>query len=242
MPAGGVKLSAPTVLVVAAVVAAAAFAVGRSTSTPPEPVRPEPMAREPAPGPVDPQQELPPGHPPTGDLPPGHPATSGMPPGHPPMGADPGAGSGAAAQEGTLKWTAPAKWQSVPNTSSMRLATWRVPKLAGDVEDPEIYVMQAGGSVDANVQRWIGQFDEAGQKTAKRSERTVKGLKITVLEVEGKFMGGMGPGKQEEDGWALLGAIVETPGSPYFFKMTGPKKSVQSARPDFDALLSSLQP
>ena len=235
---GGVKLSAPTVIVVAAVVGAAAFAVGRSTSTLTEPARPEPpMARELAQGPVDPNQELPPGHPPTGDLPPGHTATSGMPPGHPPMGgADPGA-----AQEGTLRWTAPARWQSVPSTSSMRLATRRVPKLAGDVEDPEIYVMQAGGSVDANVERWIGQFDEASRKTAKRSKRTVKGLAVTVLEVEGKFLGGMGPGKQEEEGWALLGAIVETPGSPYFFKMTGPKKSVQAARADFDALLSSLE-
>jgi hypothetical protein len=41
-------------------------------------------------------------------------------------------------------------------------------------------------------------------------------------------------------GWALLGAIVETPGSPYFFKMLGPSPSIQTARPSFDRLLASL--
>jgi hypothetical protein len=70
----------------------------------------------------------------------------------------------------------------------------------------------------------------------------VKGLKITLLEIEGRYMGGMGRDKQEEDGWALLGAIVETPGSPHFFKLTGPKKSVQAAKPELDQLLASLQP
>ena len=41
---------------------------------------------------------------------------------------------------------------------------------------------------------------------------------------------------------ALLGAIVEVGGSLWFFKMTGPAKTVAAARPEFDKLVSSFKP
>ena len=42
-------------------------------------------------------------------------------------------------------------------------------------------------------------------------------------------------------GYALLGAIVETPGGPYFFKLTGPKATVAGAKATFYKLLDSLR-
>jgi hypothetical protein len=197
-------------------------------------------------------QALPPGHPATGgmgatggDLPSGHPAVTGAELGAAgaagAMGAMGGrGGDGGAAAEGALTWKAPARWQSVPNTSSMRLATYRVPHAPGDAEDGDLSVMQAGGSVDANVQRWIGQFDAEGQKTAKRSTKKVSGLEVTILEVEGTYAGGMGKDRGDASGWALLGAVVATPGMPHFFKLTGPAKSVKAARAEFDQLVATF--
>ncbi len=179
-------------------------------------------------------EPLPPGHPPTGDLPPGHAGGMGG------MGAGaPGAGDVAAS---ALSWKAPPRWQQVPNPSTMRLATYRVPHAPGDSEDPELTITQAGGTVEANAQRWIGQFGADGAKTAKRSTRTVHGLEIAIVEVEGKFANGMGKEAREEDQWAMLGAIVQTPGMPHFLKLTGPAKSVKAARAEFDALVASLSP
>jgi len=43
------------------------------------------------------------------------------------------------------------------------------------------------------------------------------------------------------DDYALLGAIVETPGGPWFFKMTGPRATVEAARRGFDDLVDSFQ-
>jgi hypothetical protein len=40
--------------------------------------------------------------------------------------------------------------------------------------------------------------------------------------------------------WALLAAIAETSGTPYFFKLTGPLATVKAARPAFDAMIDSL--
>jgi hypothetical protein len=134
----------------------------------------------------------------------------------------------------------PDAWKTVPNTSSMRIATYRVPRAQGDTDDADVSVTRAGGGTEANIRRWVGQFDEAGQD--KRTEKTVRGLKITTVEVSGTFIGGgmMGGASGPKKGWALLGAIVETPGSPYFFKLTGPAASVRAARPAFDALLTSV--
>ena len=41
-------------------------------------------------------------------------------------------------------------------------------------------------------------------------------------------------------GWRLLGAIVQGPHGPVFFKLTGPAATVGRAEHDFDAMLASL--
>jgi hypothetical protein len=219
-----VRLSLPTVFVLVAVVGAGAFAAGRSTSPP---------AFSGAPPSPPPQ--------PAGMTAAAFEADDSLPPGHPPMGtAPPAASIEPPAQASSLSWKAPARWESVKSASSMRLATFRVPRTAGDNDDAELSIMQAGGSVDANVERWIGQFDAAGQKTAKRSNRRVGTLDVTIVEVQGTYSGGMGPNASSAAGWALYGAIVSTPDMPHFFKLTGPAKTVASARAEFDALIASL--
>lgn len=238
------RFSTPTVLMIAAVVAAGAFAAGRSGSLAggavAEPEVTETLAATHADSPNAPS-EMPPGHPSVDPLPPGHPGAAGeLPPGHPPLDEGATFAASTAAAEHELAWKTSERWELVPSTSSMRLATYRIPKQEGDAEAPEMSVTRAGGSVDANAQRWIDQFGPEATKTAQRTTRKVGELEVTIVEVEGKFAGGMGSAARDEDSWALLGAIVSTPGMPYFFKLTGPTKSVKAAKPEFDALISSL--
>jgi hypothetical protein len=135
-----------------------------------------------------------------------------------------------------IDWTVPTGWQALPNASPMRLATYKVDGAA------ELSVARAGGSVDANVQRWAGQFD--GSPKPDRSEREVHGLNVTVVHLAGTFLGGGmgGTAPEKRDGWAMLAAIVQSPGSPYFFKLLGPKEQVDRARAGFDALIASVSP
>ena len=189
-------------------------------------------------------EALPPGHPPTTGA--GAATGAGLPAGHPhvdPM--DPAAAQMAptdlpAAAPSSLEWKAPARWQVAPNPSSMRLATYRVPRAAGDAEDAELAISQAGGSVEANAVRWIGQFDAAGQKTAKRSTLKVGALEIAIVEAQGNYSDGMGAEPRSGSDRALLGAIVSTRGMPHFFKLTGPARSVLAARTEFNAMIASL--
>jgi hypothetical protein len=73
--------------------------------------------------------------------------------------------------------------------------------------------------------------------------RTVRGLKQTSVDVAGSYkpapMGGAGG--SVKDGWRLLGAVVEGPGGPWFFRLTGPDATVAAAKKQFDAVLASLE-
>ena len=53
-------------------------------------------------------------------------------------------------------------------------------------------------------------------------------------------MGGAAP--EKKDGWAMLAAVVESSGSPYFFKLLGPADQVDKARAGFDGLVASIKP
>ena len=246
-------------LPIALVVVVAGAAVVAATRTPDAPPRAAPVARQPDTAPFgadDPRGDLPPDHPPigaaggpNGDLPPDHPpigAAGGpngdLPPDHPPASAS-GGGAPAADDDASIAWKVPDAWKTVPNPSSMRLATYRVPSAKGSDEPVDVSVTRAGGSTDANVQRWVGQFSEASPE--KRTEKKVHGIKVTVVEIAGTFAGGGmmgGANAGPRAGWALLGAVVEAPGTPYFFKMTGPAATVAAARPAFDALVASIAP
>jgi hypothetical protein len=176
------------------------------------------------------------------DPPPASPMDStALPPNHPPVdlsgggmsphGAPPASPNEAAA----ITWKAPGEWKAVPNPNAMRIATYSVG------EGTELSVARAGGSTEANIERWLGQFDGAGRD--ERTEKTVHGLKVTVVQVAGTYLsGGMGGAPTPHPGWALLAAIVEGQGSPYFFKMVGPEAQVRAARKSFDALVDSVAP
>jgi len=162
-----------------------------------------------------------------------------LPPNHPPIGST----SRAVVPTNdapAIRWTDPSGWERIPNPNPMRIATYRIPGARGG--DPaELTVVRAGGTLEANVQRWLGEFDDMGKET--RTEMTVSGMKVTLVETSGTYLGtSMGPSSMRHAGWALLSAIVETPGPHYFFKMLGPQATVAAARPSLEALLNGITP
>jgi hypothetical protein len=127
----------------------------------------------------------------------------------------------------------------------MRKATYRVPAAPNDSEDGEMavfYFRGEGGSTEANIQRWISQFSDVLPSEVKRTQRNAGGLQQTLVEVEGTYASGM-PGQpaSPKPHYRLLGAVIETPVGPYFFKLTGPKKTVESARGAYLTMLDSIR-
>jgi hypothetical protein len=166
-----------------------------------------------------------------------------LPPNHPPIGTG---GSLQGMQDSVsptpdenpaITWKAPAGWAAAPNPNAMRIATYH------PTPETDVSVARAGGSTDANIQRWVGQFDDAGPD--KHTERSVHGLDMKIVEVSGTYAGGgmtSAMPSEPHHGWALVGVVVETPGTHYFFKMIGPADQVRAARASFDTMISSVTP
>ena len=155
--------------------------------------------------------------------------------------------AGSAQQEPLhITWVDPPAFKRVPPSNPMRKASFIVPRAAGDTEDAELTVFYfgpgQGGSIDANVDRWVKQFGDVPPGDVKRADREANGLRQHTVELEkGTFSAGMGGSGKPKENYGLIGGIVESPSGAYFFKLTGPSKTVKHAKADFYKLLDSIK-
>jgi hypothetical protein len=148
-----------------------------------------------------------------------------------------------------LTFTAPAAWKSVATASSMRVAQYTLSRVAGDTADAELVVYYFGGSggtVEANIERWVAQMQQPDGRpssaVAKRQSRTINGLKVTLVDVPGTYVAEMTPGAAERHNspnFHLRAAVIETANGPYFIKLTGPAKTIAASEKQFEAFLAS---
>ncbi len=135
----------------------------------------------------------------------------------------------------------PEGWVKENPTSSMRLAQYTLPGEAGTAELIVFYFGPGqGGSADANITRWAGQFkDSQGEPQISRFEQG--GLKLSIVRVTGTYapssMGAMMPAPPPQSDSALFGLIVEGgPKGSLFIRSTGPKATMEAQ----DALLEAF--
>lgn len=156
--------------------------------------------------------------------------------------------SGAGAESNDIKWTPPPRWEAKPG-GGMRAATYLIPAAKGDTEGAECAIfLNIGGGVDANINRWIGQFEQpdgsSSEAKSKQKKEAVNGLPVTMVDLTGTFAGGgmaMGQPSGKKPDYRLLGAIVEGPTGEVFFKLTGPAKTIAAAQGEFQAMVKSVK-
>ena len=153
--------------------------------------------------------------------------------------------------QSTLRFTPPTEWTVKPASSSMRVAEYVLPRAGGDAEDGELVVYffgGSGGSVEANIERWLGQFQQpdgrASRDVATRTARVVNGLNVTSLDVGGTYVAEVRPGSSErhnKPGFWMRAAVVTTPRGPYYVKAVGPAKTMARWKDGLDAFMSSVR-
>jgi hypothetical protein len=174
------------------------------------------------------------------------PGASGAPVEAPADGQMPMTGEVAAPSQGPeVEWQQPKRWIA-ELAQGMRLASYIVPAPHEGGENAQCAVYYfgpgQGGGVDANLERWIAEFQTPG--SPKRSTREIHGMHMSQVEVTGVYTAHAGaPGEDTggKRGWTLLGAIVEGPAGAVFFKLTGPGPTVAAASKEFDGMLASLR-
>lgn len=147
-----------------------------------------------------------------------------------------------------ITFDVPKDWKSSKPSSTMRLAQLQVGPAKGDDEPAELVLFAfagGGGSVEANLARWKSQFEGSDGKAPEMKTDTRKGknVDVTYAETGGRYVAAMTPGapaKNNKPDWRLLGAIVQSGDTGYYFKMVGPEKTVKAAKPAFDAMIKTI--
>ena len=158
-------------------------------------------------------------------------------------------------QERVFTFDPPAEWLQENVSSPMRLAQFTLPRAEGDTEDAELVVFYFGGSggaVEANLQRWTNQMvqPDGSQSTdvATTTSFTVNedadGFPVTLLDIPGTYAAAVRPGsgmRYNKPNFRLRAAVIETPQGPYFFKLTGPNRTVLAWNEQFSEFLASAR-
>lgn len=138
----------------------------------------------------------------------------------------------------------PPTWEWIESTSAMRKAQLKV--LSADKKESAEVVFYyfgqgGGGGTQANVDRWLSQFQEPKEQIkAKVEENTVNKRKVTYVQAEGTYLSGMPGGpKTPQPNTMLLGAVLESDSGNVFVKMTGPAALTKASITEFKQMVES---
>ena len=130
----------------------------------------------------------------------------------------------------------PANWKQSPASNNLRTAQFALPAVDGDKDDAELVVYffgGAGGGVNANLERWSGQFQPGGKKQKIYKGQSKQG-EYYLLDITGVYNKPIGPPINRQTnptpGYQMLAVVlmVKDKGN-YFLKLTGPQKTVSAA-------------
>ena len=158
--------------------------------------------------------------------------------------------------DGAVSLEAPAAWKRVQPKSGIIETEFAIPSEGdgpdgGPLPPGRMTVMGAGGSVEANIERWYGQFaqPDGGNTRDKASTKKLKvaGRDVTLVDIAGTYKdspGGpfAGGATIERPGYRMLAAIVEGPDGNYFLKFYGPAATVEKHADGFRKMIEGMVP
>jgi hypothetical protein len=169
-----------------------------------------------------------------------------------PAAAAAGQGGEIALAGGKLLMKVPPQWKAVPPKSQIVQYEFAAPANEEQSEhQARITIMAAGGSIDANIDRWYTQFEQPDGKPTKDKSKYEKfqagGQTVHWVEIPGTFKdAGGGPFAPQRapvmrEKYRMLGAIIETEKmGQHFIKITGPEKTVEQLSDDLRKSLEGL--
>lgn len=153
--------------------------------------------------------------------------------------------------EGKFSLKAPAGWLAKKPKTSIVETEFEVPAAEGDEAAGRVTVMGAGGSIEANIDRWKAQFTQlegADEKDAAKVEKKkIAGQQVHLVDLSGNYVD-KGPFQAEgvlRENYRMLAAIIETSQNGkrtgnYFIKFIGPAKTVAENAAGFQQMIESL--
>ncbi|MFN0205083.1 MAG: hypothetical protein ACKVS6_02070 [Planctomycetota bacterium] len=150
-----------------------------------------------------------------------------------------------------IEFEVPKGWKYTKPASTMRVAELLVPSSGGDSADAGIIVFffkGGAGNFDQNVDRWASQLSLPDGTPLTRDKATIRELQLgaataKIFEGDGNFTDTTPTGevKGKIAGAKMIVAMLDQADGGYFFKLTGPARTVTDAKPIFEEMLKSVK-
>ena len=144
--------------------------------------------------------------------------------------------------EGNILLTAPSQWEKKQPRTRILDAEFSIPAVGDDKTPGRATVMGAGGSIEANIGRWKGQFTKLADSSVEKHQ--VAGETVHLIDLSGTYKDQRGPFAPAtmRENYRMLGAIIATKKrGQYFVKFYGPKATVEKNEKHFKDMLDSLK-
>jgi len=139
----------------------------------------------------------------------------------------------------------PAAWDEEEPETDTRTAEFVLPSAEGVEGDARLVVYYFGeryrGDVQAVLDRWIYQFGENAAYDIEEAE--VDGLDVTTIDIAGRYVAEKAPGSGEyydRPNQRMLATVVKTGKGPFFFKLVGPKETVDKWADAYRRVIDTL--
>jgi hypothetical protein len=149
---------------------------------------------------------------------------------------------------GKARLTAPETWQSKEPRTSIVEYEFAIPAAQGDANDGRMTVMAAGGGVEANIDRWYGQFTQpdggSTRDRAKTKKLMVGGEEVHLVDISGTYKDQAGPfaPATQRPKYRMLAAIIPIKGAGvYYVKFYGPQRTIAEHEKPFATMIEGLE-
>lgn len=151
--------------------------------------------------------------------------------------------------EGRLDFQAPKSWEKKQPKFNIVESEFAPKSSKENVDPARLTIMASGGSIEANVERWIGQFSQEDasdtEEHTKQTEKKINGMKVQIVDIQGTYADSAGPfagNAVQRKGYRMLGAIIETKVvGNYYFKMYGPKETIDEHEKRFMDMIETIK-
>jgi hypothetical protein len=154
----------------------------------------------------------------------------------------------AVSDAGVLHFLVPNEWEKTAPGGSMRLLQLSVPGEAGAGELVVFYFGPNSGTIQMNIDRWIGQFSQPDGSDSK-DKAIIEEIEgdhhtTTFFDLSGTMaasnMPGM-PSTEEQANYRMLAAVIKTPAGPWYITLKAPEATAAAQREAFLTAIKSAQ-
>ncbi|WP_299468505.1 hypothetical protein [uncultured Gimesia sp.] len=140
-----------------------------------------------------------------------------------------------------IRFQVPEGWEQVtlsPAQQGLITASFRMPQAGNEIT---LTLSSVGGGIDANLQRWGGQFQLPPGETPLQESIRVDHEDAVWLDLRGTFDSGPAFNSAAESGMRMIGVAIPRSPRDFYLKLTGPREQLLKVEDEFRHFVKSAR-